>query len=167
MRTRHGHQIEGTAYTPLEPNASVARCGGPGLCSACSREAAAAPKASPSKVVANLPVYMPGNNRNWEQVDGVLTIKDDNTITLRLTKEEYAAELVEQARRNVLWQVSFDYRMGTDEMDKINNQFLKYVPASEDAMYTALEPLLVGGQISMEEALHLFEKNGIKLMEEK
>lgn len=167
MYTRHGHQIEGTSYIPRDPGMVIARCGGPGLCANCSRDAIAAQKTNPPKVVANLPVYMPGNNRNWEQVDAVLTIADDNSISLKLKNDDYAEELVEQARQNILWQVSFDYRMGVDEMDKINRQFLKYVPASEDAMYTALEPLLMGGAISMEDALHLFEKNGIKLMEEK
>lgn len=38
--TTHGHQIEGTKIEDVKPEV-VARCGGPGLCSKCSREAVA------------------------------------------------------------------------------------------------------------------------------
>jgi hypothetical protein len=37
--TSHGHQIRGTAVTYPQP-LKVMRCGGPGLCNQCSREAA-------------------------------------------------------------------------------------------------------------------------------
>lgn len=38
--TSHGHHIEGTPMG--DPPATRARCGGPGMCSSCSREAALA-----------------------------------------------------------------------------------------------------------------------------
>lgn len=41
MYTSHGHQIPGTMVDEERPK-SVARCGGPRLCSICSREAASA-----------------------------------------------------------------------------------------------------------------------------
>lgn len=41
MFTSHGHQIIGTVAEAARPKA-VARCGGPGLCVQCSREAARA-----------------------------------------------------------------------------------------------------------------------------
>lgn len=40
MYTRHGHHITGTSIE--EPIPAKARCGGPGLCSDCSKDAAAA-----------------------------------------------------------------------------------------------------------------------------
>lgn len=36
--TRHGHRIEGVAQVGIPP--AVARCGGPGLCAGCSKDAA-------------------------------------------------------------------------------------------------------------------------------
>lgn len=37
--TTHGHQIMGTTAEKRPPGMMVARCGGPGICKACSREA--------------------------------------------------------------------------------------------------------------------------------
>lgn len=49
MYTTHGHQIMGTTATYPKPS-EIARCGGPGLCDQCSREAACV-----SKVSADIP----------------------------------------------------------------------------------------------------------------
>jgi hypothetical protein len=40
--TRHGHHIPGTPVVAIDQRPSVARCGGPGLCSQCSRDVALA-----------------------------------------------------------------------------------------------------------------------------
>ena len=40
--TSHGHPIPGAPYRPDQQPRNVARCGGPGLCPDCSREAQAA-----------------------------------------------------------------------------------------------------------------------------
>ena len=37
--TSHGHPIPGAPYRPDQQPRNVARCGGPGLCPDCSREA--------------------------------------------------------------------------------------------------------------------------------
>jgi len=79
----------------------------------------------PEEVVSyrELPVFMPGNNRNWEQVDGRLSVSQDGAIVLNLHKEELQEELLRQWRDNILWQVSFDYRMASSTMEKINTQY--------------------------------------------
>lgn len=48
MYTSHGHHIPGTVLDDNPP--PIARCGGPGLCDACSKEAAAQGMALPQQL---------------------------------------------------------------------------------------------------------------------
>ncbi len=68
-----------------------------------------------------LPVFLPGNNRNWTQVDGVARITDRGVLTVELS-EENAKRLVNLAEKGILLQVSFDYKMPVETIDKINAQ---------------------------------------------
>lgn len=66
-----------------------------------------------------LPVFLPGNNRDWQKVDGVATITDDGKIVV--TVEPHKAEmLVLMAKNDLLFQLSFDYRMDEATLEKIN-----------------------------------------------
>lgn len=78
---------------------------------------------SEAPIVQDLPVFMPGNNRNWEQVDGRLTVFESGPAELSLRNPVHHEALIDQARRGILLQVSFDYRAPQDDMDKINKAF--------------------------------------------
>lgn len=70
-------------------------------------------------IVIKLPAFLPGNNRNWDQVDGIATITEDGKINVRFQNPEDGKRLVEMARNNILFQISFDYRMPSKTIEKI------------------------------------------------
>lgn len=72
-----------------------------------------------------LPVFLPGNNRDWQQVDGVATIDSEGEIHVKLLKPENAQLLVEMGEEGILMQLSFDYRMDAATVEKINTQHQK------------------------------------------
>lgn len=75
-----------------------------------------------TSVIMQLPVFLPGNNRNWDQIDGVLTITEDGTINIKLD-ESGTARLVDAAKKDILIQCSFDYRMTTEQIEKLNRNY--------------------------------------------
>jgi len=77
------------------------------------------PKESPT-VIAELPAYLPGQNRDWIQVKARAKIFSDDHIEIKILDEMAAADLIAMAENNVLLQLSFDYRMSDDIIDKIN-----------------------------------------------
>lgn len=114
-----------------------------------------------------LPVYMPGNDRNWERVDGTLIIKED-VCELKLQRPELQAELFEMAKNNILWQVSFDYRMPIDEMEKINTQFSKEYH-DEETMQKVWAGLRAAGldDTQLIDAVNQMQNQGILFRESK
>jgi hypothetical protein len=69
-----------------------------------------------------LPVFLPGNNRNWEQVDGLCWVSEEGQLVIQVSPEN-AALLVDQAKRGILYQVSLDYRMPIEKLQEIENQY--------------------------------------------
>jgi hypothetical protein len=118
------------------------------------------------RVLTNLPVFLPGNNRNFEQAQGRAGIDHDGRIIITLQKEEMADELVEMAKRNILFQIAVDYRLPLDQLEKINNQFAMYVPADMDKVR---EVFRQNGYLDSDipDLLQTFEKANIKFVEEK
>lgn len=57
-----------------------------------------------------IPVFLPGNNRDWTKVDGRARIIADGRILIAL-KPEDAVRLIEMARAGLLYQCAFDYRI--------------------------------------------------------
>lgn len=68
-----------------------------------------------------LPVFLPNNNRNWDQVDGIATISEEGEVVIKL-KPEAAEQLLNLARNNILVQCSFDFRMTQEQIDEINRR---------------------------------------------
>ena len=77
----------------------------------------------PPAAIQQIPVFLPGNNRNWTRVDGVMRIYPGGTMTVHLKDEEQARELARMAEEGILLQVSFDYRMAAQTIDKINTRY--------------------------------------------
>ncbi len=71
-----------------------------------------------------LPVFLPGNNRNWKQVDGVARITSEGEVVVKLNPEN-AESLVEMAKRGILVQLAFDYKMPIENIELINTQYQK------------------------------------------
>lgn len=72
------------------------------------------------KLVATLPVFLPGNNRDWTKVDGVLNLTDDGEMAIRLRDNAHVGDLLAMAEANVLLQVSFDYRANDEALSRIH-----------------------------------------------
>lgn len=70
-------------------------------------------------VIMRLPVFLPGNNRNWDKFEGKAEINEEGEIKITL-KPEDAVRLVDLATRGVLFQCSFDYRMSAEMVEEIN-----------------------------------------------
>lgn len=68
-----------------------------------------------------LPVFLPGNNRDWQKIDGSARITDAGEIIVTIS-EESTAKLVKMAENNILLQLSFDYRMDDEMLARINAQ---------------------------------------------
>lgn len=75
-----------------------------------------------SNVEMNLPVFLPGNNRDWSEVKAVARIDGSGEIHIRLMNPADGQRLVQMAADGILYQCSFDYRMPQEMLDKINNQ---------------------------------------------
>jgi len=73
-----------------------------------------------------IPVFLPGNNRNWEKVDGVCEIDEGGKIIITL-KPEAAGRMIALALNDILLQCSFDYRMNQETLDKINERYAEPV----------------------------------------
>lgn len=71
-----------------------------------------------------LPVFLPGNNRNWDQIDGTARITSEGEVVVQL-KPEDAVRLVEMGERGILVQLAFDYRMPASLLERINTQHQK------------------------------------------
>ena len=118
------------------------------------------------RVLTNLPVFLPGNNRNFEEVQGRAGITHDGKIIVTLQEERMANELVEMAKQNFLFQIAIDYKMPVDEQKKLNNQFAINVPAD---MNKVREVFRMNGYLASDipDLLESFETAGIKFMEKK
>lgn len=73
-------------------------------------------------VKMELPVFLPGNHRDWTEFEGIATITEIGEIHIRLRDPEASKTLVEMAREGTLYQVSFDYRMSVETIDNINKR---------------------------------------------
>lgn len=90
--TRHGYQIEGTPVVDPPPS-EAAKCGGPGVCVPCSRDAAQAQRGAGTRraalvvldeeVIAKLLKFPPG----W-YVDGISTDFMTSSIVLRVSSPD-------------------------------------------------------------------------------
>ncbi len=69
-----------------------------------------------------LPVFLPGNNRNWEKIDGKARITAEGEVVVKLQLED-AARLVEMAKKGILVQLAFDYKMPAKTVELINTQY--------------------------------------------
>lgn len=78
----------------------------------------------PEEVVMELPVFLPGNNRDWTQVAGRAHITSDGLIVVHL-KPEDTERLIKLARDGILYQCAFDYRMTSETVDQMNTQYQK------------------------------------------
>lgn len=56
-----------------------------------------------------IPVFLPGNNRDWSEVAGVATISEDGEIVIKLHSKEAAQHLIKLSLDKVIYAVSFDY----------------------------------------------------------
>lgn len=57
-----------------------------------------------------IPVFLPGNQRNFDEIRGVAEIDpNDGEIKVKLQHKEHAERLVEMARKGQIISLSFDY----------------------------------------------------------
>lgn len=56
-----------------------------------------------------IPVFLPGNNRDWDEIAGVMTVSDTGRIELQLKTPEHGMKIVEMMNAGKLIAVSFDY----------------------------------------------------------
>ncbi len=76
-----------------------------------------------SRAIIDLPVHMPGNNRNWETVAGVAKVTADGSVRVTFSDPKSSDALVHMAEERILLQLSFDYRQSEDHLKKVNTQF--------------------------------------------
>lgn len=69
-----------------------------------------------------LPVFLPGSNRSWDKVSGSATITADGEIHIKLDNQEDVDRLVEMAQERILLQLSFDYLMSDEVLERIINR---------------------------------------------
>lgn len=121
--TRHGHHIKNSPTDDEAESVSVARCGGPRLCQRCSIDAAEWANREEPQVVMELPCFLPGTARDWTEVRAKATITKSGEIHIKMFESQDSVRLVEMARDNILFQVSFDYKMPPEVIGKINNRY--------------------------------------------
>lgn len=106
-------------------------------------------KTAAPRAIIDIPIHMPGNNRNWETVAGTASILSDGTVQIKFKQEASSDALVAMAEKNLLLQLAFDYRMDSDALAKINTQFQKeyHDESTLDKVHKAirLAPLEMGG----------------------
>ena len=76
-----------------------------------------------AQTYVQLPVFLPGNDRDWTKHDGVATITDDGEIRVKLFDKRAAIDLGQMAKKNILLQLAFDYRMDETMIEHINNRY--------------------------------------------
>lgn len=69
-----------------------------------------------------LPVFLPGKDRDWVQVQGRATIDADGDVLVKLNDPKDADMLVEMAQERILLQVSFDYRQSDAVLERIHER---------------------------------------------
>lgn len=79
--------------------------------------------ADEATVVDGLPVFLPGNDRDWREVKGSAHIDPEGKIVITLFNKEDAEALAEMSRNGILWQVGFDYRWPIEKIMEVNNQY--------------------------------------------
>lgn len=124
------------------------------------------------QVAMSLPVFLPGNNRNWEEVQGRAIINNDGQIIVDIQNPDHAGELVEMAKKELLFQIAIDYRTPVDTQTKINNQFTMDVPADEGKVRETMADAMANSGYSDDDEtikaiLDALQDAGIKFFEEK
>lgn len=72
------------------------------------------------EMVMSLPVFLPGNNRDWREVPGRATITEDGEVNIRFSSPEDAKALARMAKNGILLQMVFDYRLQREIVVEIN-----------------------------------------------
>lgn len=61
------------------------------------------------KVQMPLPVFLPGNDRDWKEIKGVAEISADGEIHIKLERKEAGLELFQMQQDGILFALGFDY----------------------------------------------------------
>lgn len=61
-----------------------------------------------AQVRMRIPVFLPGNSRDWTEINGVATINEEGDVHVQLQKE-HAMALAEMAKNGQIIALSFDY----------------------------------------------------------
>lgn len=107
--TTHGHQIEGSPAQPRPAGMLVVRCGGPVLCSQCSKEAA-----------------------DWLKTNEV-TIEPAPTTPPTAPPEEFYNEETLRKVYDVLWRTGHKYQESVDLVTELLNVGILFRERSQDA----------------------------------
>lgn len=78
-----------------------------------------------AEIKAQLPVYIPGRDRDWRMEEALATITDDGEIHIKMMSKEAREWLLECVKVGSLMQVSFDYRMSPEMVEAINHRYKK------------------------------------------
>ena len=116
------------------------------------------------KAIMTVPAFVPGNNRNFERVDGKAVFLDNGDVHFKFFQPESSEAMVDMAKNNIPFQVAFDYRLPLADNEAINSQFKKEVPASRDKIFAAFEEIPV--DMNVADILSTLAKHGILLREE-
>lgn len=74
-----------------------------------------------------LPVFLPGSNRDWSEFAGVARITDKGEIFIQFQNEKANTALVQMALDKILLQVSFDYRLTSQQLKELNERYTKKI----------------------------------------
>ena len=61
------------------------------------------------KVQMPLPVFLPGNNRDFKEIQGVAEINDEGQIIITLQHKEAGLALFQMKQEGLLFACAFDY----------------------------------------------------------
>lgn len=75
-----------------------------------------------AEIKAQLPVYLPGNDRDWTKVQGLATVTDEGEINIKLRDKNYAIDLANMFKKGILIQLAFDYQMNDAMIEHIQNR---------------------------------------------
>lgn len=87
-----------------------------------------------------IPVYLPGSNRDWTEHSGVATITPEGELTVRFDNPKSAEILVDMAKAGTLMACSFDYKQSDEVLKEINERYNRNLEVKAIINTTIVEP---------------------------
>jgi len=74
-----------------------------------------------------MPVYLPGQSRDWHRYSGIAKISKTGDIVIKLMDKRAAVGLIDMALEKNLLAVSFDYKLSEKQVEELNQRYTKKI----------------------------------------